>query len=340
MQQLVECVPNFSEGRNQEIIDAIGESIRAIPRAKLLSIEPDKDYNRTVVTFIGSPEDVVKAAFEATKTAAERIDMTRHAGEHPRIGAADVVPFIPIRSVSMNDCVKLAHKYGERIAQELHIPVYLYEYAAQSPQRKNLSDIRKGEYEGLAEKLKETAWKPDYGLPVFNPRSGATVTGARNILIAYNINLNTPKERLAHEIALRIRESGRPVKDELGKPVKNEQGETIRIAGTLKAVKALGVFLERHNIAQVSINLVDYNTTSMHHVFEEVIKQAHLLDLEVTGSELIGLAPLDAMVQAGKFYSEIKELSDSEYVALAVEKLGLNQLEPFDPKKKIIEYMI
>jgi glutamate formiminotransferase/formiminotetrahydrofolate cyclodeaminase len=340
MRKLVECVPNFSEGRNKETIDAIGKSIKLVAGVHLLSIEPDTDYNRTVATFVGEPDAVVEAAFQATKTAANCIDMTQQKGEHPRIGAVDVVPFVPIRNVTMEDCVKLSEKFGERIALELNIPIYLYECAACSPLRKNLADIRKGEYEGLKEKLKDPAWKPDYGAPLFNAKSGATVTGARKVLIAYNVNLDTEKDPLAHEIALRIRESGRPMKDEYGNTVKNEQGETIKIPGTLKAVKAMGVFLERSRIAQVSINLVDYKTTSMHDAFEEVKKQARLLGINATGSELVGLAPLDAMLQAGKFYSNGEKLSESEYVLLAIERLGLNQLEPFDAKKKIIEYMI
>lgn len=340
MRQLVECVPNFSEGRNQKIIDAIGASVKRISGVKLLSIEPDKDYNRTVVTFIGEPSATVEAAFQATKTAAERIDMSQHSGEHPRIGATDVVPFVPVSGVTMDDCVHLANTYGERVAQELHIPVYLYEFAARSSQRKNLSDIRQGEYEGLAERLQKAEWKPDFGEPIFNKKSGATVAGARKFLIAYNVNLNTPDQKLAQEIALRIRESGRPMKDEYGKPVKNDRGDAIKIPGTLKAVKALGVFLERFNIAQVSINLIDFETTSMHDAYEEVKRQARSLGIDTTGSELVGLTPLDAMLRAGEFYSGNKKLIESELVALAIEKLGLNQLEPFDAKKKIIEYQI
>jgi glutamate formiminotransferase / formiminotetrahydrofolate cyclodeaminase len=222
----------------------------------------------------------------------------------------------------------------------LNIPIYLYEFASRSHFRKNLSDIRRGEYEGLTVKLKDPAWKPDFGGPVFNAKSGATVTGARSILIAYNVNLNTADITLAHEIALRIRESGRVLKDKFDNPVKNEKGETIKVPGTLKAVKALGVFLERFKIAQVSINLVDFEITSMHEAYEEVKKQARALDIDVTGSELIGLTPLAAMLKAGKFYSVKKTLTDQEYILLAVEKLGLNQFEPFDTKKKIIEYQI
>jgi glutamate formiminotransferase / formiminotetrahydrofolate cyclodeaminase len=340
MRPLVECVPNFSEGKNQETIHAIGTSIQQVAGAHLLSMEPDKDYNRTVVTFVGDPDVVLEAAFQATKTATELIDMAHHQGEHPRIGAMDVVPFIPIDSVTMDDCVRLANQYGERVARDLNIPIYLYEYAARSPQRRNLSDIRKGEYEGLEERLKDPVWKPDYGASLFNAKSGATVAGARKVLIAYNVNLNTLSDRHAQEIALRIRESGRPGKDEFGNALKNEQGKTIKIPGTLKAVKAMGVFLERYKIAQVSMNLVDYKTTSMHNAFEEVKKQARLLGIDVAGSELVGLAPLDALLMAGKYYSEGKELSESEYITLAIKKLGLSRFEPFDVKKKVIEYLI
>ena len=340
MKQIVECVPNFSEGRNPETIEAIGAAVRSVRAVALLSVELDKDYNRTVATFVGEPNAVAEAAFQATKAATERIDMTQHTGEHPRIGAVDVVPFIPISGVTMDDCVRLANRYGDRVAKELHIPVYLYEYAARSPHRRNLSHIRKGEYEGLAAKLKDPAWKPDYGEALFNAKSGATVTGARKFLIAYNVNLNTPDQKIAHEVALRIRESGRTKKDELGNPVKDETGEPIKIPGTLKAVKAMGVFLERFNIAQVSINLVDFETTSMHEAFEEVKKQARTLGADATGSELVGLTPLKAMLLAGEYYSQGKRLSESELVSLAVERLGLSQLDPFDPKKKIIEYQI
>jgi glutamate formiminotransferase / formiminotetrahydrofolate cyclodeaminase len=340
MKRLVECVPNFSEGTNQSTINALGESVKQIAGVKLLNVEPDKDYNRTVVTFVGEPDAVVEAAFRSTQTAAEYIDMTQQHGAHPRIGATDVVPFIPIRGISMNDCVELSHRYGKRVAEELHIPIFLYEAAARSPQRKNLSDIRKGEYEGLQNKLNDPQWKPDYGDPIFNAQSGATVTGARKVLIAYNVNLNTTYESLAHEIALRIRESGRPMKDEYGNAVKNNNGATIRIPGTLKAVKAMGVSLARHNITQVSINLVDFEITSMHDAFEEVQRQAHALDIEATGSELVGLTPLEAMLKAGQFYCQNNVLSENESVALAIEKLGLNQLDPFDPKKKIIEYQL
>ena len=252
MKQIVECVPNFSEGRNQETIRAIAAAIRGVPGARLLGVEPDKDYNRTVVTFIGEPDAIVEAAFQAAETAADVIDMTIHTGEHPRLGATDVVPFIPISGVTMDNCVAMAKRYGARVASDLAIPIYLYEAAATSPQRKNFADVRKGEYEGLATKLTYPAWGPDFGPAVFNAKSGATITGARKFLIAYNVNLDTADSAIAHEIALRIRESGRPKKDATGKTVKDANGETIKIPGTLKAVKAMGVLLERCNIAQVS----------------------------------------------------------------------------------------
>lgn len=330
MKQLVECVPNFSEGRDQTIIDAIASSIRDVPGVKLLNVEPDKDYNRTVVTFVGEPQATVEAAFQATKTAAELIDMRRHTGEHPRIGATDVVPFVPISGVTMQDCVRLANEYGERVGRELGIPIYLYEEAARVPERKNLPNIRKGEYEGLAEKLRDPAWQPDYGPAVFNEKSGATITGARFFLIAYNVNLNTNRKDLAHEIALRIRESGRTVK--------NEKGESIKVPGSLKAVKAMGVLLERFDIAQVSINLNNYTITPPHVAFEEVRKEARTLGIDATGSEVVGLIPKEALLMAGRFYS--KETDEKKLVEVAIERLGLSQLEPFDPKKKVIEYMI
>jgi glutamate formiminotransferase/formiminotetrahydrofolate cyclodeaminase len=344
MRQIAECVPNFSEGRNPEIIDAIASSIRAVAGVRLLSAEPDKDYNRSVVTFIGEPHAVVEAAYQATKVASERIDMQTHKGEHPRLGAVDVVPFVPISGLTMDDCVKLAHEYGKRVAEDFRIPIYLYEFAATKPERRNLATIRKGEYEGLSEKLKDPAWKPDYGAAEFNAKSGATVTGARKFLIAYNVNLKTSNSDLAQEIALRIRESGRPMKNAVGEVVKNKKGETVKIPGTLTAVKAMGVFLERSNIAQVSINLVDYERTPPHVAFEEVKRQALSLGVDATGSEIVGLTPLAALLMAGRFYAEEERRSgtipEEELLSLAISRLGLSELEPFEPSKKIIEYML
>ncbi|MFI5251443.1 MAG: glutamate formimidoyltransferase [Bacteroidota bacterium] len=334
MNKIVECVPNFSEGRNRDIINAIAWSIEQVTGVKLLSVEPDTDYNRSVVTFVGEPDAVVEAAFRATKTAAERIDMKIHKGEHPRIGATDVVPFVPVSGVTMEECVRCANEFGKQAGEKLGIPIYLYEEAARVPERRNLPTIRKGEYEGLKEKLKDPAWKPDYGPAKFNAMSGATVTGARVFLIAYNVNLDTNNKDIAHEIALRIRESGRTVKE--------ADGKSTKIPGTLKAVKAMGVFLDRFNIAQVSINLTNFNVTPPHAAFEEVKKHAASLGAKVTGSEIVGLIPEEALIIAGKYYAGAAPAKngDSILIETAMKHLGLSQLEPFIPSKKIIEFMI
>ncbi len=306
---------------------------------KFISAEPDKDYNRTVVTFVGTPAAVVEAAFQATKTASEMIDMSGHKGEHPRIGATDVVPFVPVSGVTMKDCVELAHLYGKRVGEELGIPVYLYEEAATKPERKNLANVRKGEYEGLPAKLEDPAWKPDYGPVQFNAKAGATVAGARMFLIAYNVNLNTSDEKLAQEIALTIRESGRIKKDGNGNPVLDETGKKVVIPGTLKAVKAMGVPLVAHNIAQVSINLVNYHVTPPHVAFEEVKKHAEALGAEATGSEIVGLTPKEALLMAGKHYTPAVT-NEEELINTAVSRLGLSQLDLFVPSQKIIEYQL
>lgn len=340
MSTLVECVPNFSDGRNESTIQALGDSVKAVKGAKLLSIEPDRDYNRTVVTMVGDPTSVAEAAFQATRVASQFIDMRTHRGEHPRIGATDVVPFIPVSGCTMDDCVGIARSFGKRVASELGIPIYLYEFAATRPERRNLADIRKGEYEGLKSKLEDPAWTPDFGAAIMNERSGATVAGARKFLIAYNVNLNTPDVAIAHEIALRIRESGRAKKDDLGNIVKDAAGTSVKIPGTLKAVKAMGVYLDRHSIAQVSINLVDFEVTSMHHAFDEVRRQARTLGVDATGSELVGLAPLEAFRKAAAYYQPDSNMNDAEAVNATRTALGLDQLEPFDPKRKVIEFMI
>jgi glutamate formiminotransferase/formiminotetrahydrofolate cyclodeaminase len=339
MASLVECVPNFSEGRDLAFVKAICNAIRAVSGVKLLSAEPDRDYNRTVVTFVGEPAGVVEAAFLATKTAAERIDMARHKGEHPRIGATDVVPFIPVSGVTMQECVELARLYGRRVGEELGIPVYLYEEAATRPERRNLAAIRKGEYEGLAAKLQDPAWQPDFGAPVFNARSGATVAGARMFLIAYNVNLKTDKQEIAHEVALRIRESGRVKKDGGGTAVVDTSGQKVMIPGTLKAVKAMGVLLEAHRIAQVSINLVNYHVTPPHVAFEEVRRQAADMGVTVTGSEIVGLTPKEALLMAGRYYAP-GVTDEGRLIDAAVEHLGLSQLDRFDPTRKIIEFQL
>lgn len=344
MKQIVECVPNISEGKDPSILESVAASVRAVQGVKLLGFEPDKDYNRSVVTFVGSPEAVLQAALQLTRTASALIDMRSHKGEHPRLGAVDVVPFIPIAGVTMEDCIELSRRYARNVSAELGIPVYLYEAAAQTPERRNLADIRKGEYEGLPKKLHDVRWKPDFGEATFNERSGATVAGARKFLIAYNVNLNTADSAVAHEIALRIRESGRAKKDEAGNPVKDADGKPVKIPGTLKAVKAMGVFLERHNIAQVSINLVDFEVTPPHAAFEEVRRQAKNLGAEGTGSEIVGLTPLRGLLMAGEYYASQQKIStrisERDLVDLAIERLGLSQLEPFDPIKKIIEYQL
>lgn len=333
MTRIVECVPNFSEGRDPRILDAIVASIRAVKGVKLLSAEPDTDYNRSVVTFVGEPAPVQEAAFQATKTATGLIDMRSHKGEHPRIGATDVVPFVPVSGVTMDECVALAQGYGARVAKELGVPIYLYEEAATDPERKNLATIRKGEYEGLPAKLEDPAWKPDFGAAVFNPKSGATVTGARFFLVAYNVNLSTNNKDIAHEIALRIRESGRTMKD--------AEGRSFKVPGSLKFVKAMGVLLERQNIAQVSINLTNYTVTPPHLAFEEVRREAEKLGYDVTGSEIVGLIPREALLMAGKFYAGSSGTTDeTKLVEIAVKRLGLGNLDPFVPEKKIIELMI
>ena len=339
MRKIVECVPNFSEGRNPKVINKIAGAISAVRGVKFISAEPDRDYNRTVVTFIGEPEASVEAAFSATRVAAELIDMTQHRGEHPRIGATDVVPFVPVSNITMDQCVRLARLYGRKVGEELQIPVYLYEAAATRPERRNLSEIRKGEYEGLAEKLHDPAWKPDYGPATFNARSGATVAGARMFLIAYNVNLKTNDVKIASEIALRIRESGRVQKDGAGKPLLDADGQKITLPGSLKAVKAMGVLLEAHNIAQVSMNLVDFHVTPPHVAFEEVRKHAAELGTKVTGSEIVGLTPKEALLAAGKHYAP-RDASEEALLQTAVDSLGLSQLEPFDMHKKIIEYQL
>lgn len=344
MDRIVECVPNFSEGRNREVIEGIAEAVRQTPHAKLLNVDPNADYHRTVYTFVGTPEGVLQAALNAFDCAAQKIDMSQHKGEHPRMGAADVVPFIPVRGVTMEDCTAIAEIFGARIASQYHLPVYLYESAAKSPQRRNLAEIRKGEYEGLAEKLQNAEWKPDFGEAVFNPKLGATVTGARIFLIAYNVNLRDPNPDKAQEIALRIRESGRIKKGPDGKPVKDEQGNKIIIPGRLKAVKAMGVALEEYKISQVSVNLVNFNVTPPHIAFEAVKEEATTQDVKVSGSEIVGLTPLEPMLMAGKYYRQIRGLpetsNEKELLKIAIEGLGLSDLYPFDPSQKIIEYMI
>jgi len=339
--KLVECVPNFSEGRDREKIKAITQEIERTPDVRLLDVDPGESTNRTVVTFIGSPEGVEEAAFRAIRKAAELIDMRQQKGAHSRIGATDVCPFVPVSGVTMEDCVLLARNLGKRVARELGIPVYLYEEAAQKPERRNLANIRAGEYEGLAEKLKDPRWAPDFGDPVFNPTAGATVIGAREFLIAYNINLNTRDRRLAHEISLRLRESGRAQRDAQGNLVRDAQGKAVTLPGRFPHVKAVGWYIEDYGVAQISINFTNYKITPVHLVFDEAVKEAEKLGLRVTGSELVGLIPKEALLMAGRYYLEKQGKSpgvpEEELVRTAVHSLGLGDVAPFDPDKKIIE---
>ena len=344
MAKLVECVPNFSEGRDRSIIDSITSEISAVDGAELLDVDPGADTNRTVVTFVGTPEAVVEAAFRAIKRASELIDMAQHSGEHPRMGATDVCPFVPVSDIPIEECVELARVLGKRVGDELGIPVYLYEEAATKPEWKSLANIRKGEYEGLEEKLKDPAWKPDFGPSSFNKKSGATVIGVREFLIAYNINLNTRDKKLAHRIALRVRETGRSKRDENGKIVRDENGTAVKVPGTLDAVRAVGWFIEEYGCAQLSMNLLNYRVTPVHAAFDEVCRQAEENGLRVTGSELVGLIPLEAVRSAGRHYlarqGKTVAVPDKELIDIAVMSLGLNEITPFNPDEKIIEYMI
>ncbi|MBN2264213.1 MAG: glutamate formimidoyltransferase [Candidatus Aminicenantes bacterium] len=339
--KLVECVPNFSEGRDAEKIKAITDAIEAVPGIKMLDVDPGASTNRTVVTFIGSPEAVAEAAFQGIAKAAEIIDMRGHKGAHSRMGATDVCPFVPVTGVTMDDCVRLAGELGRRVADELGIPVYLYEAAARRPERRNLATIRAGEYEGLPDKLKDPAWAPDFGASVFNPKSGATIVGAREFLIAYNINLNTRDRRLAHEIALSLRESGRAKRDKDGNLVKDVRGGTVKVPGKFKEVKAVGWYVEDYGLAQISVNFTNYKVTPVHVVFDEAVRLAAKLGLRVTGSELVGLIPKEALLMAGRHYLEKQGKSpgvpEAELVRTAVRSLGLGDVVPFEPEKKIIE---
>ena len=333
MNKIIECVPNFSEDRDTGKIAKIAGEIEKVKDVKLLNVESDADYNRTVITFAGKPEAVRDAAFYVIEMAAEIIDMSRHKGAHPRIGATDVCPFVPVSDVTMDECVQIARTLGKEVGEWLGIPVYLYGEAAVIPERHILPDIRKGEYEGLPEKLKDEKWRPDYGPVEFNEtvrRTGAMVIGAREFLIAYNVNLDTQDIQIANKISGIIRASG---------VVQiNEKGEKVRVPGLLKFVQAMGVYLKEHNITQVSMNLQNYKVTPPHVAFEEAKKQAEKFGVHVTGSEVVGLVPKVALLAAGRFYS--RELSEEKLIVAAVKGLGLSQLNKFIPEKKVIEYVL
>lgn len=342
--QIIECVPNFSEGRDLTIIKQITDEIEKIEGVQLLDVDPGKATNRTVVTFVGHPEAVVQAAFVAIKKASEIIDMSNHSGEHPRMGATDVCPMIPIANISMEETAQYAEKLGALVGEHLDIPIYLYESAAKSPERQNLATVRAGEYEGLPQKLSDPDWKPDFGPAKFNPTAGATAIGARDFLVAYNVNLNTKSVRRANSVAFDVRENGR-VKREgnpiTGKVVNDANGNPMRVPGTCKSVKAIGWYIDEYELAQISMNLTNINDTSLHKAFEECRKSANNRGLRVTGSELVGLVPMKVMIDTGKYFLKQQGrstgVSEDEIIHIAVKSLGLDELTPFDPDKKIIE---
>ncbi|HOZ16147.1 MAG TPA: glutamate formimidoyltransferase [Tenuifilaceae bacterium] len=345
--KLIECVPNFSEGCDMGIIKQITNEIEAVEGVKLIDVDPGKATNRTVVTFVGTPDEVIEAAFRATRKAMELIDMSKHHGAHPRFGATDVCPLVPVANISMDEVVVYARKLAKRIGEELGIPVYCYEFAAFEEKRRNLANCRAGEYEGLPNKMNDAAWKPDFGPAKFLPQTGAIAVGARNFLVAYNVNLNTTSTRRANAIAFDIREKGRPQRvgnPYTGKIALDEKGNEIWIPGALKACKAIGWFIDEFGIAQVSINLTDITVTPLHIAFEEANKRATERGLRATGSEIVGVLPLSAMLDAGKYFLRKQQRStgipDREIIKIAVKSMGLDELYPFDPDKKIIEYIL
>lgn len=347
MQRLMECVPNFSEGRDPAIIKQITDEISTVEGILLLDVDPGKATNRTVVTFVGDPDAVLEAAFQGIAKAVSLIDMSRHKGEHPRFGAADVVPFIPVSGVTMEEAAAYARRLAERVGKELNYPVYLYEQAASSPERVNLAQVRAGEYEGLPKKLQDKDWKPDFGPSTFVPRTGATAIGARDFLLAVNFNLNTTSTRRANAIAFDVREAGRVKRkgDQVtGEIELDEQGQEVRIPGKLKAAKAIGWYIEEYGIAQISMNLTNIGVTSLHTAFDAVAESALERGLRVTGTEVVGLLPLRVLLESGKHYLRKQQRSvgipEAELIKIAVKSMGLDDLKPFEPEKKIIEYSV
>lgn len=347
MQRLIECVPNFSEGRDRNVIDAITGQIETVEGVKLLDVDPGQATNRTVVTFVGPPENVLDAAVRSIAKATELIDMSQHSGEHPRFGATDVCPLVPVSGITMEETVAFAHELAQRLAIEVGLSVYCYEDAALAANRRDLAAVREGEYEGLAGRLEDPGWKPDFGPAVFNPRSGATAVGARGFLVAYNVNLNTTSTRRANAIAFDVRERGRLKR--IGDPLTGEielddAGEQVWIPGSLRRVKAIGWFIEEYGVSQISMNLTDIGVTPIHTAFDEVRRRAEARGVLVTGSELVGLVPLDAILEAGRHYLRRQQrstgVSDAELIKIAVKSLGLDELAPFEPQDKIIEYAI
>ncbi len=342
--KLVECVPNISEGRDQAVLDAVADAIRAVAGVELLDMDPGADTNRTVYTFVGSPEAAVEAAFQVIKRASELIDMSQHTGAHPRMGATDVCPFVPLTGTTMEDCAALAATLGARVGDELGIPVYLYESAAKRPERQNLAEVRAGEYEALASKAKDPFWAPDFGPAAFKPRAGATAIGAREFLVAYNINLNTRSVKAAKKIALQIREQGCNMRDAKGKFVRDENGVPKKAPGIFKHCKATGWFLDEHSLAQVTMNLTNFKETPVHEVFDKVCELATIEGLRVTGSEIVGLVPMEAMIAAGRHYLKKQKgfegVSEDELVLTAIRSLGLRELSSFEPEQKIVEMRV
>ncbi len=344
MTKIIECVPNFSEGRDMSVIDKITAEIKKVSGVRLLDVDPGYDTNRTVVTFVGEPEAVKQAAFAAVKKSHELIDMRHHKGAHPRFGACDVCPVIPVSGVTMDECVEIAHELGKRLGEELDYPVYFYEYAATSPERRNLATVRSGEYEGLEAKLKDPKWKPDFGPAEFRPTKGATAVSARDFLIAYNINLNTTNAKKANAIALRLREQGYPEKDADGNPKLDANGKKIMHPGMFKNCKAIGWYVDDFKRAQISINLTNYHVTNMYHVFDAASKLAEEKGLRVTGSEIVGVLPKEALIEAGIHYLEKQGTcagqSEAELIKIAEQSLGLSDVVKFKPEEKVIEYMV
>lgn len=345
--KIIECVPNFSEGRDMNIINQITAEITNTDGVKLLDVDPGATTNRTVVTFAGEPDAVIEAAFKAVKKATELIDMSKHKGAHPRFGATDVCPLVPVANITMQEVIEYANKLGKRIGEELGIPVYLYEFAAKSEDRRNLANVRAGEYEGLEKKLKDPLWHPDFGPAKFLPKTGAIAVGARNFLVAINYNLNTTSVRRANAIAFDVREKGRPMRKGnpiTGEIVKDENGNTIYIPGTLKATKAIGWFIEEYGIAQVSMNITDISVTPVHIAFDEVSEKARLRGIRVTGAEIVGLIPKSVLIDAGKYFLKKQQrstgVSEDELIKIAIKSMGLDDLKPFDAQNKVIEFLL
>lgn len=342
--KLVECVPNISDGRRPEVYEAAANAAASVPGVTLLNVDPGGETNRTVITFVGDPEAVLEGAYKLIAKSVELIDMSTHKGAHPRMGAVDVVPFVPVSGVTMEECAELARRLGERVARELKLSIYLYELAAASEQRRNLADIREGEYEGLPKKIVDPKWKPDYGPAKFNPKSGATVIGARKFLVAYNVNLNTLDKRLATRVAFDIRERGRIKRDEQGEPIVDSKGEAVWEPGILKSVKAVGWVIPEFGCAQISINLTDLDVTPLHVVFDTADDRARARGLRVTGSELVGLVPRDVLLAAGRHYvtkmGRSPGIPDAALIHIAMRSLGLSEVKTFDPQERIVEYRL